>query len=191
MIRFTESREGWGDIWALLGEIGVAGSVILVKLAHIPLPFATQSQGATRLAWLYFSSEVHRQAIEAWVEQPIAAPYEAMADLIGAAVIIRGRQNVHGVARGNSHGGFVLALQEGIAGGPLCAGHHVHVLTGYLRLDSGSEQQDAGHREQDERTKTSNGKVHGRPPAGIEIKHLGPSDRSSSSMTTGEAANRF
>ena len=31
------------------------------------------------------TSEVIRQAIEAWVEQqePIAAPYEAMADLIG------------------------------------------------------------------------------------------------------------
>ena len=40
-------------------------------------------------------SEVIRQAIEAWVEQqePIAAPYEAMADLIGV---------VHGAMRGRS-----------------------------------------------------------------------------------------
>jgi Arc/MetJ-type ribon-helix-helix transcriptional regulator len=40
-------------------------------------------------------SEVIRQAIEAWAEQqePIAAPYEAMADLIGV---------VHGGMRGRS-----------------------------------------------------------------------------------------
>jgi predicted DNA-binding protein len=40
-------------------------------------------------------SEIIRQAIEAWVEQqePIAAPYEAMADLIGV---------VHGGMRGRS-----------------------------------------------------------------------------------------
>jgi predicted transcriptional regulator len=44
-------------------------------------------RGIARIAsrWQISTSEVMRQAIEAWVErqEPIAAPYEAMADLIG------------------------------------------------------------------------------------------------------------
>jgi predicted transcriptional regulator len=47
------------------------------------------------------TSEVIRQAIEAWVErqEPIAAPYEAMADLIG---VVSGRKPERSAETGRS-----------------------------------------------------------------------------------------
>ena len=55
-----------------------------------PLTFRLERKTRQRIARMasrkrISTSEVIRQAIEAWVErqEPIAAPYEAMADLIG------------------------------------------------------------------------------------------------------------